>query len=124
MAATRTARLPPPPEPRRSLRDGRHVIDKAIVVGAVRVRGKASGRVRLTVVSDVSDRSLTGFVKANVAPGALVLTDGWQGYEPLSRMGYRPRARTQGDARRAAKLLPRIHAAYLVRNPLSLKRLV
>jgi transposase-like protein len=98
--------------PEAGLRGGRHVIDKAIVVGAVEVRGKASGRVRLKVVPDVSGRSLTGFVKANVAPGALVLTDGWQSYDPLSRMGYRHRARTQGDPRRAAKILPRIHRVF------------
>ncbi len=35
------------------LRGGRHVLDKAIVVGAVEVRGEASGRVRLQVVPDV-----------------------------------------------------------------------
>jgi transposase-like protein len=82
---------------------------KAIVVGAVEVRGRASGRVRLQVVPDVSARSLTGFVRANVAHGAVVLTDAWGGYAPLSEMGYRHRSRTQGDPRRASKVLPRIH---------------
>jgi len=54
--------------PEAGLRGGRHVIDKAIVVGAVEVRGKASGRVRLKVVPDVSAPSLIGFVKANRRP--------------------------------------------------------
>jgi Transposase zinc-ribbon domain/ISXO2-like transposase domain len=53
--------------PEAGLRGGRHVLDKAIVVGAVEVRGKASGRARLQVVPDVSARSLTGFVSTNVA---------------------------------------------------------
>jgi transposase-like protein len=98
--------------PEAGLRGGRHVIDKAIVVGAVEVRGKASGRVRLKVVPDVSARSLTGFVRANVAAGAVVLTDGWGAYDPLPKQGYRHRARTQGDPRRASKILPRIHRVF------------
>lgn len=52
--------------------------DKALVVAAVEIRGRASGRVRLQVVSDVSASSLTGFVAANVEPGALIVTDGWK----------------------------------------------
>lgn len=90
-----------------SRRGGRELLDKAIVVGAVEVRGTASGRVRLQVVPDASGRSLTGFVKASVEPGAIVVTDGWQGYAPLSEMGYRHRPRTQREPKRAEKILPR-----------------
>jgi len=82
------------------------------VVGAVEVRGKASGRVRLQMVPDVSARSLTGFVRANVSRGAVVLADGWGSYVPLSDMGYHHRARTQGDPSRASKILPRIHRVF------------
>ena len=79
---------------------------------AVEVRGRASGRVRLQVVPDASAPSLTGFVKANVEPGTTVLTDGWGAYAPLSAMGFRHRPRTQGDPRRASKILPRIHRVF------------
>ena len=98
--------------PEVGLRGGRELIEKALVVGAVEVRGKASGRVRLQVVPDASGRSLTGFVKANVAWGAIVLTDGWSAYVPLSGMGYTHRPRTQGDPERAVKILPRIHRVF------------
>lgn len=98
--------------PQAGLRGGRELGEKAAVVGAVEVRGKASGRIRLQVVLDFSGSSLTGFVKANVEKGALVLTDGWQGYAPLSGMGYKHRPRTQGNSERAAKILPRIHRAF------------
>ena len=70
------------------LRGGRQLGDRALVLGAVEVRGRASGRVRLQVVPDASGPSLTGFVKANVEPGTTVISDGWQGYAPLSGMGY------------------------------------
>jgi transposase-like protein len=99
--------------PEAGLRGGRHVGDKAIVVGAVEVRGRASGRVRLKVVPDVSARSLARFVASNVAPGAVVLTDAWGAYDPLELLGYRHRARTQGaDPRMTAKILPRIHRVF------------
>lgn len=94
------------------LRGGRQLLDKALIVGAVEVRGKAAGRVRLQAVPDASARSLTGFVKRIVAPGAFVLTDGWPAYIALPDLGYRHRPRTQGTPERAAKLLPHIHRVF------------
>ena len=58
--------------PEAGLRGGRALEDKTLVVAAVEVRGRGSGRVRLQVVFDASARSLTGFVKANVAQGTVV----------------------------------------------------
>ena len=85
---------------------------KSIVVGAVEVRGRGSGRVRLAVVGDLSAASLAAFVEASVAPGSVVLTDGWQGYAPL-RHAYDHRPSTVGgDPRNAAKLLPRVHRTF------------
>jgi len=94
------------------LKGGRQLLAKALVVAAVEVRGKGSGRVRLQVVPDASAPSLTGFVAANVEPGAVVLTDGWGAYAPLRGMGYRHRPKTQGDPARAAKILPRVHRVF------------
>src|SRR5919199_3182984 len=42
---------------------------KSIVVGAVEVRGRGSGRVRLAVVPHLSAASLAAFVAASVEPG-------------------------------------------------------
>jgi len=88
------------------------LLEKALIVGAVEVRGKAAGRVRLQVVPDASGRSLTGFVKRTAAPGTTILTDGWPAYAPLADLGYRHRPRTQGTPERAAKLLPHIHRVF------------
>jgi transposase-like protein len=94
------------------LRGGRELGDRALVVAAVEVRGRVSGRVRLQMVPDASGPSLTGFVTTNVEPGATVITDGWQGYAPLSRLGYRHRPTTQGRPERAEVILPRIHRVF------------
>src|SRR5204862_7866702 len=64
---------------------------KSVVVGAVEVRGRGSGRVRLAVVRDLSAASLVPFVEAAVEAGSTVQTDGWQGYAPLrERYDHRP----------------------------------
>ena len=85
--------------------------NKAIVVGAVEVRGRGSGRIRLAVVKDVSAASLARFVEASVQPGSTLLTDGWQGYAPL-RKTYDHRPSTVGDPKHASQLLPRVHRAF------------
>jgi transposase-like protein len=95
------------------LRGGRERGEKALVVVAVEVRGTASGRVRLRVIPDAAGPTLTGFVKAHVEPGAIVVTDAWQGYAPLSGMGYRHRPHTQGgDPKRVERFLPRVHRVF------------
>src|SRR3989442_1954697 len=48
--------------PEAGLKGSRQLLARKIIVGAVEVRGRAAGRVRLQVVPDASVRSLTGFV--------------------------------------------------------------
>jgi transposase-like protein len=94
------------------LTGGRQLGIRALVVGAVEVRGRSSGRVRLQMVPDASAASLTGFIKANIEPGTAVITDAWQGYASLSSHGFRHQARVQGSRERAEKILPRIHRVF------------
>jgi transposase-like protein len=69
---------------------GRLTHKKAIVAIAVEVKQpRGFGRVRLRRIPDVSGPSVVGFVRDEVAPDAVVLTDGWVGYKPLTRHGYR-----------------------------------
>ena len=79
---------------------------KTIVVGAVEIRGQGSGRVRLSVIEDLSAASLVGFLEQSVAPCSVVHTDGWGGYRPLANKGYDHRRETQGHAKNAVKLFP------------------
>lgn len=68
---------------------GRYTEKKAIVLVAVEVHEpKGFGRIRLCQVPDVSGDSLVGFVRQAVHPGSVVLTDGWKGYNALTRFGY------------------------------------
>jgi len=96
------------------LRGGRQIGDRALVVGAVEVRGRVSGRIRLEVVPDPSAASLSGFVRRNVERGTTVISDGGKGYLPLSELGYRHRPKAQGRGRRerALVILPRIHQVF------------
>jgi transposase-like protein len=84
---------------------------KFILVGAVEVRDRGSGRVRLAVVRVLSAASLVPFVEATMEPGGTLLTDGWQGYAPLRR-GYDHRPSAVGDPRNASVLLPRVHRTF------------
>lgn len=96
------------------LRGGREIGDRVLVAGAVEVRGRAYGRIRLEVVPDSSATSLSGFVRRNVERGTTVISDGWKGYLPLAAMGYRHRPKTVGreQPERALVILPRIHQVF------------
>ena len=68
---------------------GRGAEGKTLVAVAVEDQGpKKIGRIRLQPVPDASAESLGGFVKAMVAPGAMIATDDWSGYLPLPSLGY------------------------------------
>ena len=62
---------------------------KSIVVIAVEIRQpKGFGRVRMRHIPDASGESLLPFVREVVAPGSVVRTDGWSGYNGLPDYGY------------------------------------
>jgi transposase-like protein len=98
------------------VREGRHVArrhgEKALVGVIVEVQGTGSGRLRLQVLADASRDTLTRWIQDLVAPGAIVLTDGWPGYGKLAGAGYDHKPRLQRrDHPDAQKLLPRAHRA-------------
>lgn len=62
---------------------------KSIVVIAVEIKHpKGFGRVRMRYIPNASGESLLPFVCDVVAPGSVVHTDGWGGYNELSKYGY------------------------------------
>jgi transposase-like protein len=68
------------------------------------------GRVRLEVVEDVTQVSLTTFIAQNVSGDANVRTDGLSSYDELGEVGYAHEKRVIGkDPRRASTKLPGVH---------------
>jgi transposase-like protein len=79
----------------RSGKRGRGAENKCLVVIAVEDKSndedessKGIGRVRLMRIPDASSESLIGFISTHIQPDACIRTDGWIGYEPLSKKGY------------------------------------
>ena len=71
------------------LRGGRAKGKKSLVGVAVEVhQPRGYGRVRMAILADASPASLHPFVTDNVEPGAIVITDAWQGYRGIERLGY------------------------------------
>jgi transposase-like protein len=102
----------------RSGRPGRGAAGKTVVAGAVEAapgkgRKRRLGRLRLAAVADASAKSLAAFLAGNVAPPAVVTTDGWPGYAGLGEAGYDHEtinlSRSWGDA---ALRLPGIHLVF------------
>jgi transposase-like protein len=68
---------------------GRGAGKKSIVLIAVEVHDPMGfGRVRMQHVSDASGDSLIPFIRENVKPGSVVITDCWKGYSTLEKHGY------------------------------------
>ena len=70
---------------RKHMKGGRSTDHKTAVVG---VKDRGTGRVSARPVIDVSAASLTEVVSEAVAAPAVVFTDEWRGYRPLTAMGY------------------------------------
>jgi len=89
---------------------GRGAERKSIVVIAVEVRGRNMGRIRMSVIPDVSSKSLHGFISNSVEKGSEVRSDGWSGYNGLEAKGYSHVAvniSATGDP--AHVVMPRVH---------------
>src|SRR6266536_1312608 len=96
------------------LRGGRARGKKVLTGIAVEVREpKGLGRCRMAPLTDASAASLHACVADHVEPGARVITDAWQGYRGLERLGYVHDRHSQRAARARGEdpgaLLPGVH---------------
>ncbi len=88
---------------------------KKVLTGiAVEIREpRGYGRCRMLPLADASAASLHAFVKDHVEPGTRVITDGWQGYRGLEKLGYVHERHSQRAARARGEdpgeLLPAVH---------------
>ena len=82
------------------LSGGRARGKKSLVGVAVEVKQpRGYGRCRVAILADASAASLHPFVTENVEPGATVITDAWQGYRGIDKLGYTHDRRSQRAAR-------------------------
>lgn len=89
---------------------GRQTESKVLLGVAAQENGAGIGRVRMRSIPDASARSLMAFVEDSIEPGTTVHTDGWLGYEPLKKHGYRHEVTfLRGRPESASELLPRVH---------------
>jgi len=67
----------------------------------------------MQILADASAATLHPFVTAHVEPGTRVITDGWQGYRGIEKLGYLHEPRSQRATRARGKdiggLLPGVH---------------
>lgn len=78
----------------------------ALVLVAVEKRGRGSGRVRMAVIPDFRSATFLAFLRQNVAPDAIVYTDGLKSFTGFEQAGFRHISRTQplqSDLRKGAK---------------------
>ena len=91
-------------------RRGRQTQTKALVGVAVQIDGRRLGRIRLQRLPNASGPSLLRFVQDAIEPGSVVHTDGWLGYDPLRRHGYKHRITfLEGQGQTASHLMPHVH---------------
>ena len=91
------------------VRPGRSHEAKLLIAGAVEIRGKGPGRIRLAAIEDYSAATLGGFVAGNVAPGSTVVSDGRSGYRHLKDAKHDPRAVGETPAH---LVLPWVHRVF------------
>ncbi len=96
------------------LRGGRARGKKSLVGVAIEVQEpRGYGRCRMKILPNASAAALHPFVIEHVEPGATVITDAWQGYAGIDKLGYTRDRRSQRAARARGEdpgaLLPGVH---------------
>jgi transposase-like protein len=85
--------------------------EKCVVAIAVEVKEpKGFGRVRMRYIPDASGESLMPFVCDTVSKDAIILTDGWNGYNDLKENGYqRKKIVISSSGQPAHVIMPGVH---------------
>jgi len=73
---------------KKSGKRGRGAEGKKLVIIAVEIKDKKTGRVRLSSLPNASKKSINQFLKTNMEKGAKIITDGWSGYSDVKKMKY------------------------------------
>jgi transposase-like protein len=74
----------------------------ALVIVAVERRGTATGRARMEVIPDFTQKTMTDFAGRNIELGTTVITDKMAGFDGLTTAGYIHQPAKQGNIRHGA----------------------
>jgi transposase-like protein len=96
---------------------GRGAEGKSLVVIAVEIKGKGTGRARLSLIEYASKECLKAFIRQNIKTGSTIITDGWKGYNGVDKLGYKHKIESKTVLSQGDELLPHLHriAALLKR---------
>lgn len=94
---------------KRAGKRGRGAEGKLLVVIAIELMKKGTGRVRLSIIPDASKKSLTKFIKENIEEGSTLITDGWKGYTGISEKGYQHTIEDNIRMLDGQEVLPNVH---------------
>ena len=94
---------------KKSGKRGRGAEGKSLVVIAVEIMEKGTGRVRMSLVSDASKKSLRKFINENIETGSNLITDGWKGYTGISKSGYQHEIENKTKLLDGEEILPNVH---------------
>ncbi len=75
----------------------------ALVIVAVERRGTATGRARMEVIPDFTQKTMTDFARRNIESGTTIITDKMVGFDGLPAAGYDHRPKKQGNIRKGAE---------------------
>jgi transposase-like protein len=102
----------------RGVREAKH---KTLIGGAVEVLTyldksgkvqKKSGRLRLQILKSASEEEIGKFIRANIALGSTIKSDGWKGYSANALAGYHHHREVQGRPQKAHEIAPQIHQVF------------
>ena len=94
---------------KRSGKRGRGAEGKSLVVIAVEIMEKGTDRVRMSLISDASKKSLKKFINENIETGSNLITDGWKGYTGISKGGYQHEIEDKTKLLDGEEILPNVH---------------
>lgn len=88
---------------------GRGAEGKSLVVIAVEIMEKGTGRVRMSLIPDATKKSLGKFINENIETGSDLITDGWKGYTGISKKGYHHKIEDKTKILDGEGILPNVH---------------
>lgn len=94
---------------KKSGKRGRGAEGKILVVIAIELVGKKTGRVRLSTIENADRIHLNQFIKNNVERDGSIITDGWKGYVDVKKMKYKHEIQNKKLLLDKEEITPNVH---------------